>query len=107
SSNSYNKTYNETNGLSSKDVVGLSLDRNNKLWCATNGGGITVLDVTNEQLSYLAAGKERHSLSSNSVYAIWEDEEARIWIGSLRGGINVIDPHKKIFQTVVSEPASA
>lgn len=106
-SSSFEKFYEESTGLSNKDVVGLTIDRNNKLWVATNGGGITVLDITNEQPTYLAAGIKQNSLSSNVVYAIWEDREARVWIGSLRGGINVIDHRKKMFQTVISDPASA
>ena len=103
----YERFYNETNGLSNKDVIGLTLDRNDRLWVATNGGGVNVLDLSTGQSTHMAAGKERYSLSSNSVYAVLEDQEARIWIGSLRGGINIIDQHKKVFQTVVSDPASS
>jgi signal transduction histidine kinase/ligand-binding sensor domain-containing protein/DNA-binding response OmpR family regulator len=105
--NSYDKLYNESNGLNNKDIVGLTLDKSNKLWCATNGGGITIFDVQDNYFTHLTASRETHSISSNSVSAIWEDNDKRIWIGSLRGGINIIDDHKKIFHTIVSVPGAS
>ncbi|HEX6428139.1 MAG TPA: two-component regulator propeller domain-containing protein, partial [Niastella sp.] len=105
-SNTYEKRYSDTNGLPNRDIMGLTLDNAGKLWCATNGGGISVIDVKSGQAIFLTASKGPADLTSNSVYAIWEDSEARMWIGSLRGGINVIDPHRKLFQTVIADPAA-
>ncbi len=106
-SNTYEKRYSEENGLTNRDIIGLTLDKNGQLWCATNGGGINMINIKSGAVGSLAAGKGPADLTSNSIYAIWEDPEARMWIGSLRGGINVIDPHRKLFQTVMSDPAAA
>jgi signal transduction histidine kinase/ligand-binding sensor domain-containing protein/DNA-binding response OmpR family regulator len=105
--NTYDIRYGEENGLTNRDIIGLRLDSHGKLWCATNGGGISVIDSKTGAYGSVTAGKGPADLTSNSVYAIWEDPEARMWIGSLRGGINVIDPHRKLFQTVVADPAAS
>ncbi|MEO6733758.1 MAG: two-component regulator propeller domain-containing protein, partial [Ferruginibacter sp.] len=103
----YDKIYNEENKkLNYKDVVGLTLDAGNKLWIATNGGGVNILDIKTDVVEYLVAGNNSSSLQSNSVNAILEDRQSRKWIGTLRGGINIIDVHKERFKTIVSEPAS-
>ncbi|MBE7171296.1 MAG: response regulator [Williamsia sp.] len=104
--NRFDQFYDEKNGLSSKDVVGLTIVKTGQLWVATNGGGITVLDLKTGASTYLRAGMKRYALSSNVIYVIGEDREARIWVGSLRGGINVIDQRKDLFQTIVSDPAA-
>jgi signal transduction histidine kinase/ligand-binding sensor domain-containing protein/DNA-binding response OmpR family regulator len=107
-SNAFDKIYNEENRkLSYRDIVGITLAKNNELWIATNGGGVVVLNTKNDETQFLANKNEPGSLSSNSVYSIWIDHEARKWIGTLRGGINVIDPYKERFQTVISNPAKA
>jgi signal transduction histidine kinase/ligand-binding sensor domain-containing protein/DNA-binding response OmpR family regulator len=106
-SNIYQKIYDQRNGLSSQDIVAVTVDKNNKLWCATYGNGVTILDVENGEATHLKADRERNSLSSNSVHAIMEDKDERIWIGSLRGGINIVDHNKKKFQTVVSDPMTS
>lgn len=101
------KVYDESSGiLTNNKVVGLCLDKNNKLWIATDGGGINILDVQTGNMRYLAPGQHKKSLTSTSVYAVYEDKESRKWIGTLRGGINVIDPQQNRFTTVAHDPLS-
>jgi ligand-binding sensor domain-containing protein/signal transduction histidine kinase/DNA-binding response OmpR family regulator len=92
--------------LTSNRVVALCLDNSSRLWIATDGGGINILDITTGRMSYLLPGQHKKSLTSTSVYAIYEDREARKWIGTLRGGINIIDPQKNRFTTVAHDPAN-
>ncbi|MCU7552741.1 response regulator [Chitinophagaceae bacterium LB-8] len=102
-SNSYSKVYNEGNRkLSFDNVVSLTLDKDKKLWVATNGGGVNILNTKTDEINYLSAGTGKYSLTSDAVFAIIEDQQDRKWIGTLRGGVNVIDPQKERFQTIVS-----
>jgi signal transduction histidine kinase/DNA-binding response OmpR family regulator/streptogramin lyase len=107
SSNSFDKIYNEANKkLSYNSVVGITADKNNELWIATNGGGVFILNTETDQTKLLTNTTDPNSLSSNAVYSIWIDQHSRKWIGTLRGGINVIDPNKERFQTIASNPAT-
>jgi signal transduction histidine kinase/ligand-binding sensor domain-containing protein/DNA-binding response OmpR family regulator len=105
--NSYDKYYNELNGLRQNDVMNLTADRNNKLWVATNAG-ITILDMANDRLiNYLQTGRQRYLLSSNDITSILEDRDGRMWIGTLRGGVNIIDNRKQLFGKIESDPFAA
>ncbi|MFW0715995.1 hybrid sensor histidine kinase/response regulator transcription factor [Pedobacter sp. N23S346] len=83
-----------------ENIMSLTLDREQKLWIATDGGGIIVYDVANKAVNYLSAGKEKNLLSSNSVAQVYEDKESRKWIATLRGGVNIIDPEQGQFKTI-------
>lgn len=106
-SNLFDKVYNEANKkLTYNTVAGITVNNDDELWIATNGGGVIILNTQNEEAQFLSNTKEPNSLSSNAVFSIWIDRQARKWIGTLRGGINVIDPNKERFQNIVSDPAT-
>lgn len=90
--------------LSNENIMGLLLDKQQKLWISTDGGGITVYDTRSQKTSYLAAGKEKDVLSSNSVAQVYEDRESRKWIATLRGGVNIIDQENEQFKTIKHDP---
>jgi ligand-binding sensor domain-containing protein/signal transduction histidine kinase/DNA-binding response OmpR family regulator len=97
--------YDEAAGkLSNDKVVYLCLDNKQNLWIATDGGGITILDIKTANLSYLLPGPYKKSLTSAAVYAVYEDKENRKWIGTLRGGINIIDEQRNRFRTISHDP---
>lgn len=91
-------------------VINILIDRDKKLWAATDGSGVFILDnnaavaVHENELFGTAVVK------SNSVWEILEDREGRKWIGTLRGGISVIEPERKLFRHLTynsSKPALA
>ncbi len=92
-------------GLSSVNVVCLSLDKQGQLWIGTEGGGINILHTSIGKMEYLLPGEHKNTLTSESVFAIYEDKESRKWIGTLKGGIDVIDGQKSLFQTIVHNPS--
>ncbi|GAO42291.1 hybrid sensor histidine kinase/response regulator transcription factor [Flavihumibacter petaseus] len=94
----------QPDGFSEYKIANLLFDSEKKLWIATDGGGIAILDVASQNISYLLPGKNKYSLTSEAVYAIYEDQEKRKWIGTLRGGINIIDPGKSRFRSVTYDP---
>lgn len=101
--NTVTSRYTQDKGsLSSNNVVKLCYDKESRLWIATDGGGINILDTKTRHIRHLSAGKPGEALTSASVYAIYEDKEARKWVGTLRGGVNIIDPHRKNFKNITS-----
>ena len=105
---SYNKTTAKIDRievpLSNDNIMALTLDQQNKLWVATDGGGITIVDLAKKTSSFLNSSKEKGMLSSNSIGAILIDHEARKWIATLRGGVNIIDNEQAQFRTIKSDP---
>lgn len=93
-----------TSRLTNSMAVELSLDKKQNLWIATDGGGINILHIPTDTMTYVEQGQNKTSLTSGAVYAIYEDKDARVWIGTLRGGINVIDPQKNKFRNVTHDP---
>lgn len=98
--------YGQAEGLSSNRISAIMTTRS-KLFVATDGGGINILDPETGKFSYLQAGDTRTSLSSNAVLALYRDKQHRVWIGTYRGGINIIDPQRSNFKTIAHEPGNA
>lgn len=89
--------YTEKTGLSHNRVTALHKTRGNELWVCTDGGGITIIDLTSQQFTYLLGHDDGGPLSSKAVFAVYEDRQSRQWIGTLRGGVNIIDPQAQKF----------
>ncbi|TDQ08075.1 hybrid sensor histidine kinase/response regulator transcription factor [Pedobacter metabolipauper] len=87
-----------------ENIMGLMLDKQQKLWISTDGGGIVIYDTKTKAVNYLPAGKEKGLLSSNSVAQVYEDHESRKWIATLRGGVNIIDQQSAQFETIRKDP---
>jgi signal transduction histidine kinase/ligand-binding sensor domain-containing protein/DNA-binding response OmpR family regulator len=80
--------FNTGNGkLYNNFVTSILEDREGKLWVATNGGGVSVLNKT--------TGKEEESIPINaSVRILFQDTDGSIWIGGYYG-VHIYDPHTK------------
>jgi signal transduction histidine kinase/ligand-binding sensor domain-containing protein/CheY-like chemotaxis protein/AraC-like DNA-binding protein len=89
--------------LSNNNIGDLQLSAN-KLWIATDGGGINIMDLDTRKMDYLKAGEAEGLLKSNAVSGIYEDRDARKWIATLRGGVNIIEPKPKSFQWIKRDP---
>lgn len=91
--------------LRSDRVNALTLDKSNRLWVGTIGGGITVWDRSSGAIEHLDAGGSKYSLSSVDISTILDDPESRKWIGTQKAGINIIDWQRNRFRTVARDPA--
>lgn len=89
--------------LSNNNIGDLQLSAN-KLWIATDGGGINIMDLDTRKLDYLLAGEGEGLLKSNAVSGIYEDRDSRKWIATLRGGVNIIENKAKSFQWIKRDP---
>jgi signal transduction histidine kinase/ligand-binding sensor domain-containing protein/DNA-binding response OmpR family regulator len=90
--------------LSSENIMSITMDKSQRLWLATDGEGINILDTRTGQIEYLFPGQHKKAITSASVTTVFEDKDARIWIGTLRGGINIVDPKTNRFTTISHDP---
>ncbi len=81
-------------------VVDINNTEANRLWIATDGGGVKVLELSTDKFTTIQAGAGKTHLTSNAVTSLFKDEESRWWIGLQRGGINVFDKKKDKFTTI-------
>ncbi|MEP6611042.1 MAG: two-component regulator propeller domain-containing protein [Mucilaginibacter sp.] len=102
----HNKIIQADYKLTSRNIMQVYLDRTEKVWVATDGGGINIIDPVTGKMSYMMAGEAKGSLSSGSVYEIYEDRDSRKWIATLKGGINIIDYKNQPFTAITHDPAS-
>ena len=72
----------------------------NKLWLATEFGGIAILNLTQRlfvssekvQFSYIKEGSGEYGLSSSSIRCLFQDSFNNIWVGTWGGGIDFLSP---------------
>lgn len=89
--------------LTSNNILNLHLSKG-KLWIATDGGGVNILDIETGHLSFILAGESDGFLKSGAISDIYEDRESRKWIATLRGGVNIIDNKLQNFQLIKHDP---
>lgn len=92
--------------LRSEKVNVLTLDKSNRLWIGTIGGGVAIWDRTSGGIEYLYAGDSKYGLSGDDISAILDDPASRKWIATQKMGINIIDGLRNRFRTIAHDPAS-
>ncbi|MGL5318530.1 MAG: hybrid sensor histidine kinase/response regulator transcription factor [Bacteroidales bacterium] len=82
------KHYTSINSDLSYDVIlDLQIAKNGDLWIATDGNGVSKLDIDGHFHNLTYHPQDPNSLPVNSVLKIYLDEYNNIWIGSIRGGV--------------------
>jgi ligand-binding sensor domain-containing protein len=76
------KNYTSENGLGSNYIYKVLIDSKNRIWFATDGKGVTVLQGGNFNTFSLEDG-----LKSNIIYSITEDASGQIWLSTANAGI--------------------
>lgn len=97
----------ENSSLSNNYVTDV-LEHDGKLWLATDGGGINLMDLNTGEFSYLKhITGDRTSLPVNSITKLYKDYNGNLWAGSVRGGVFTIKKsYIKTFQDVVMNNTS-
>ena len=100
-----NKLGNYTTGnspLTNNYVMDL-LEHEGKLWMATDGGGINLVNLQNGEFTFLShTTGDASSLPVNSMIRLYKDYQENLWIGSVRGGvINVKESYIRTYQDVI------
>lgn len=98
--------YNGGNSVISSDVVLDLISDQNKLWIATDGGGISILDMDKGNISVLRhIPGDASSLPENSILSLYRDKDENLWAGSIRGGLILI--RKAFLSTFREAPLNA
>lgn len=75
--------------IGSSYIYDILKDSKNRVWFATDGRGITILD-NNKFINY----DEKAGLKDEVIYSITEDQEANIWFSTHRAGVYKYDGKK-------------
>jgi ligand-binding sensor domain-containing protein len=83
-------TYNtENSGLVDDSIGSLGIDHSNRVWTATTGGRLNLLDTSGEWTDYTPVNSD---ISLYFPDALTIDPQGRIWIGSNWDGVSVFTP---------------
>lgn len=82
------REYTVLNSELKNNIVLDLLEKQQQIWMATDGGGINILDLSNNEISAIVhIPGENYTLPGNSVICLYEDGENNIWVGSVRNGV--------------------
>ena len=86
------------NSISHDAVVGLYLDKEDKLWIGTYSGGLDCFDGRNFT-HFKNNPSDSYSISDNRICNIFEDSSNRFWVLTMGGGINLFDKASQKFKS--------
>lgn len=95
--------YNSHNSELNNNYVLDLLEHDGKIWIATDGGGINLLDLETQEISHLKhITGDSSSLPMNSIIKLYKDSYDNLWMGTVRGGAYQIkESYIKTYQDVV------
>ena len=78
----------QNSGLSN-DIVLDIIERGDKLWVATDGGGINIINKNNptDIFAIIHTPGDNSSIPVNSIKCLYNDKQDNIWAGTVRGGM--------------------
>jgi signal transduction histidine kinase/ligand-binding sensor domain-containing protein/CheY-like chemotaxis protein/AraC-like DNA-binding protein len=80
-------------GLSTDVVSDLAEDDQNRMWIATDHGGINLLDKQNFKLTYLLNREDDNkTVGQNSVTCVYRDYSGIVWCGTYKRGLSYYHP---------------
>ncbi len=77
------------NSLSSDVVSRIIIDKEQRLWVATYGGGLNLYREDSQDFSQFSTKNKNALLTNDTVNALFEDSEGKVWVGT-ENGLNVI-----------------
>ena len=87
--------YKSGNSALTNDIIFCMTERNGVIWAGTDGGGINMIDMDNDNISVLSnVPGDPSSLPALSIKSIHADRHGNIWAGSTRKGLICISPSK-------------
>jgi signal transduction histidine kinase/ligand-binding sensor domain-containing protein/CheY-like chemotaxis protein len=90
-----------------KDIIEFEKD---KIWIATDNGGINIYDSETESFSYIRSNPyDPYSLGSNGIYDLYVDQQGILWVATFEKGVSVYSADKYKFyhyQHILNDPTS-
>lgn len=82
--------------LGSNIIYSLAMARDNRLWIATRGGGLNLLDISTDRISVFKNDPDdNYSLSCNDVISVRVDSRGNVWAGTTNGLNLLVDKQGK------------
>ncbi len=89
-----------------KDLVILDLlvDKNSRLWVATYGQGLYIIDFSSESISHFMANKNNpNAIHYNDILSLFKDNSGTVWLGTDGAGLSYFDQYLTKFNTLISK----
>ncbi len=84
----------EPGSISADTVRTMFIDSLGRFWIGTAGGGINLLNRSNETFQYWG---KKDGFPDNTIVSILEDQKNRLWLAS-PGGLGLFSPEKSFFK---------
>jgi len=84
----YNKTAVDSS-LSSNVISRIIIDRNQRIWIGTRGGGLNLYKPESKSFRHLTTTTIDAKISNDGINTLFEDSEGKIWIGT-ENGLNIL-----------------
>ena len=82
----------DPDSLPDNDVTVVIVDRQGRVWCGTEGGGVALMREDGHFRTFRHVEASVESLGGDNVMAIAEDLDGSIWVGTHLGGLARIHP---------------
>ena len=84
----------QPNSLSSNVISRIIIDKQQRLWVGTFGGGLNLYRPASQDFIHFTTKTRNTKLSNDTVNTLFEDSEGKIWIAT-ENGLNILNPHKE------------
>ncbi|MFD2167842.1 two-component regulator propeller domain-containing protein [Thalassotalea euphylliae] len=82
---SYLHNIEQPDSLSSDVISRIMIDSRQRLWIATWGGGLNLMNTARNGFHHFTTSTEPYALTDDNVNALLEDDKGNIWIGTEQG----------------------
>ncbi len=88
----------QPNSLSSSVISRILIDKQQRLWVGTFGGGLNLYREKSQDFLHFTTKTKNSVLTNDSVNALFEDSEGKLWIAT-ENGLNVLSSHEDKWST--------
>lgn len=88
----------QPNSLSSSVISRILIDKQQRLWVGTFGGGLNLYRPATQDFLHFTTKTRNATLTNDTVNALFEDSEGKIWIAT-ENGLNIINSHEDKWST--------
>ncbi len=87
---SYHHNTTNPNSISSGLVTSILVDSRSRIWVATRGGGLNLLEQGKDSFIRINTNTPKLSLSDDNITSLLEDSKGNLWIATLNG-VNLLN----------------
>ncbi|ASV29739.1 sensor histidine kinase [Maribacter cobaltidurans] len=85
-------------------ILDLMMDSYDRLWVATYGQGLYIIDFPSEKIKHFTADKNNpHTINYNDILSLFQDSSGTIWLGSDGAGLSYYDEYLSKFNSLTNE----